>query len=108
MNIPRIHYDPDPICPIHGEELTACDFGDKYGEGLYCYECMYWWPGANYYPDTDEIESREGERGKRIPWQIMRDMLLHDLEEDKQNFYYEGYADAKAGKPNRYEETDHE
>ncbi|MBW3093085.1 hypothetical protein KIH79_09160 [Bifidobacterium sp. 82T10] len=103
-----MHYDPDPICSIHGADLNLIDLGDKYGEGLYCFECMYWWPQANYYPNIDEIHTREGEQGKRIPWEIMRDILMNYLTDDQADSYYEGYKDAQEGKPNRYEKPNNE
>ncbi|MBT1173887.1 hypothetical protein JS528_11210 [Bifidobacterium sp. MA2] len=104
MSNPHIIYDPDPICGKDGDELMPCDFG-KYGEGLLCLDCHYWWPGTNYYPDTQEIETRNDTPGQRIPWEILHNMYLADTEAQFQEGYEEGYEDAKANKPNMNRET---
>lgn len=89
---PRVTYkyrpnfkDWVPICTRDHEFLECIDLTEwGYGTGVYCPECVYWWPGLDYWPSETQHLNCEGTKGRPMPYdaaiQLIRDSYESELE----------------------------
>lgn len=72
--------DMIPACGRCGDALESIGI-DGYGEGLYCPECMWWWPGLDYWPDEFQCHACEGTPGRQMPYDALVSLMRADIEE---------------------------
>lgn len=72
-----------PVCTRDGEDLSPIDLGEDGGDGLHCPECLYWWPGLDYWPTETQAVNCEGAKGRPLPYdyaiQLIRDSYESEL-----------------------------
>lgn len=74
--------DSVPVCSRDIVDLESIDLGE-YGEGLYCCECMYWWPGLDYWPSEFQCKACEGAIGRPMPYDTVIQLMREQYEEDE-------------------------